>query len=73
MVNIGDSITISIIVIGLYFHKLKSNYKIILEVLNMEYGNNYINEKHNIMWNIATYIRRRYSVKVGNVLLNTFC
>lgn len=39
----------------------------------MEYGNNYINEKHNIMWNIATYIRRRYSVKVGNVLLNTFC
>lgn len=34
MVNIGDSITISIIVIGLYFHKLKSNYKIILEVFN---------------------------------------
>ena len=39
----------------------------------MAYGSNYINAKHNIMWNIATYIKRRYSFKVGNVLLNTFC
>lgn len=39
----------------------------------MAHENNYINQNHNIMWNIATYIKRRYSFKVGNVLLNVFC
>ena len=39
----------------------------------MTYKNNYRNDNHNIIWNIATHIKRRYSFKVGNALLNMFC
>ena len=39
----------------------------------MTYRNNYTNENRNAMWIIATYIKRRLSFRLGNVLLNTFC
>ena len=39
----------------------------------MTYKNNYTNEHHNTIWIIATYIKRRLSFRLGNVLLNAFC
>lgn len=39
----------------------------------MTYRNNYRNENRNVVWIIATYIKRRYSFTVGNALLNMFC
>lgn len=39
----------------------------------MTYRNNYINENHNTKWTIAVYIKKHFSFRIGNVLLNTFC
>lgn len=39
----------------------------------MTYRNNYINENHNIKWTIAVYIKKHFSFRIGNVLLNAFC
>ena len=39
----------------------------------MTYKNNYINENHNIKWIIAVYIKKHFSFRLGNVLLNAFC
>ena len=39
----------------------------------MTYRNNYTNENRNVVWIIATYIKRNFSFRLGNVLLNTFC
>lgn len=39
----------------------------------MTYRNNYTNENHNIKWTIAVYIKKHFSFRIGNVLLNTFC
>lgn len=39
----------------------------------MEYQNNYVTEKQSIIFNIAIYIRRRFSYRFGTVLLNMFC
>lgn len=41
--------------------------------LNMTYRNNYTNENHNIRWNIAVYVKKHFSLVLGNILLNTFC
>ena len=39
----------------------------------MTYRNNYTNENRNVVWIIATHIKRHFSFRLGNVLLNTFC
>lgn len=39
----------------------------------MEYHNNYVAEKRSVMFNVAVCIRRRFSYRVGTVLLNMFC
>ena len=39
----------------------------------MTYKNNYVNGNRNIMWTVAVYIKKHFSFKVGNALLNTFC
>lgn len=39
----------------------------------MTYGNNYTNNNHNVMWPIAIYIKKHFSFRLGNALLNTFC
>lgn len=39
----------------------------------MECQNNYVTGKQSIKWNIAIYIKRHFSYRVGNALLNSFC
>ena len=39
----------------------------------MEYRNNYVTDKQSVIFSIAIYIRRRFSYRVGTVLLNVFC
>ena len=39
----------------------------------MEYHNNYVTEKRSVVFNVAIYIRRRFSYKAGTALLNMFC
>ena len=39
----------------------------------MKHRNNYLTGKQSIKWNIAIYIKKHFSFKVGNVLLNSFC
>lgn len=37
----------------------------------MEYKNHYRNK--GIKWTVAIYIKKHFSFKVGNALLNSFC
>ena len=39
----------------------------------MEYYNNYVTEKRSVIFSIAVYIKKHFSYRVGNVLLNMFC
>ena len=39
----------------------------------MTYRNNYLTGKQSIKWNIAIYIKKHFSYRVGNALLNSFC
>ena len=39
----------------------------------MKHQNNYLTEKRSIKWNIAIYIKKHFSFKVGNALLNAIC
>lgn len=39
----------------------------------MTYRNNYTNENYNTVWTIAVYIKKHFSFRIGNVLLNTLC
>lgn len=56
------------------FYILKLDYeKPIGGFERMEYRNNYVAEKQSVMFSIAVCIRRRFSYRVGTVLLNTFC
>ena len=39
----------------------------------MEYQNNYVAEKQSIIYNIAIYIKKHFSYRIGTALLNVFC
>ena len=39
----------------------------------MKHRNNYLTGKHSIKWNIAIYIKKHFSYRVGNALLNAMC
>lgn len=39
----------------------------------MEYHNNYVIGKQSVIFSIAVYIKKHFSYRVGNVLLNMFC
>ena len=39
----------------------------------MEYWNSYGTEKQSVIFNIAIYIKKHFSYRVGNALLNSFC
>ena len=39
----------------------------------MKYQNNYMKENRSIRWSIAVYIKKHFSFKVGNALLNAIC
>ena len=39
----------------------------------MTYRNNYRNDNYNIKWTIAVYIKKHFSLTLGNVLLNAWC
>lgn len=54
------------------FYKLNSK-KLIGGFENMTYKNDYMNENNNIKWNIAICIKKHFSFRLGNALLNTFC
>lgn len=42
-----------------------------MEALKMTYQNQYKNK--NIKWRMAVYIKKRFSFRLGNALLNTIC
>lgn len=44
-----------------------------LEVLRMTYANNYRNDNHNIKWSVAVYIKKHFSLALGNALMNVLC
>lgn len=39
----------------------------------MTYKNDYINTNCGIKWTVAVYIKKHFSFKLGNALLNAFC
>ena len=39
----------------------------------MEYQNNCFTGKRSVIFNIAVYIKKHFSYRVGTVLLNMFC
>lgn len=39
----------------------------------MTYRNNYTNGNSNIKWIIAVYIKKHFSLALGNALLNIWC
>ena len=39
----------------------------------MKHQNNYVTGKRSIKWNIAIYIKRHFSFRIGNALLNVMC
>ena len=39
----------------------------------MTYRNNYLTGKQSIKWTIAIYIKKHFSYRVGNALLNAMC
>lgn len=39
----------------------------------MKHQNNYLTGKQSIKWNIAIYIKKRLSFRLGNALLNAIC
>ena len=39
----------------------------------MEYYNNYVTDKQSVMFNVAVYIKKHFSYRVGTILLNVFC
>ena len=39
----------------------------------MEYYNNYVAGKQSVIFNIAVYIKKHFSYRVGTALLNAFC
>ena len=39
----------------------------------MEYHNNYVTEKQSVIFSIAVYIKKHFSYRVGNALLNAIC
>ena len=39
----------------------------------MKHRNNYLIGKQSIKWSIAIYIKKHFSFKVGNALLNAIC
>ena len=39
----------------------------------MKHRNNYLTGKQSIQWNIAIYIKKHFSYRVGNALLNAMC
>ncbi len=39
----------------------------------MTYRNNYRNENSNIKWTIAVYIKKHFSLALGNALMNAWC
>lgn len=53
------------------FCKLDSENE--LEVLRMTYANNYRNDNHNMKWIIAVYIKKHFSLALGNALMNAWC
>ena len=44
-----------------------------LEVVKMEYRNNYVTAKQSVIFNIAIYIKKHFSYKAGTALLKMFC
>ena len=56
------------------FYVLELNYKKLIGGFErMEYQNNYVAEKRSVIFSIAICIRRRFSYRIGTVLLNVFC
>ena len=39
----------------------------------MKHRNNYLTGKQSIKWTIAIYIKKHFSYRVGNALLNAMC
>lgn len=39
----------------------------------MTYRNNYRNDNYNIKWSIAVYIKKHFSLALGNALMNVWC
>ena len=39
----------------------------------MKYRNNYLTGKQSIKWSVAIYIKKHFSYRVGNALLNAMC
>ena len=39
----------------------------------MKYHNNYVTGRQSIIFNIAVYIKKHFSYRVGNALLNAMC
>ena len=66
-------IVLLVIINGLYFVFQFWIMKLIGGFEQMEYRNNYVTDKQSVMFNIAIYIRRRFSYRFGTVLLNVFC
>ena len=44
-----------------------------MEAVKMTYQNQYKNKNKNIKWRMAVYIKKRFSFRLGNALLNAIC
>ena len=60
-------------IIRILIYKSVLDYKNLIGGFKMEYQNNYATGKRSAIFSIAVYIKKHFSYKVGNALLNTFC